>query len=284
MEINMEKEEKKLFISLKRATILSGIGMGLLLGMIMGLSVSEVVKVIMAALTALLGVFFGFEKRSFSGIQKDEYEKDKNETLLTGLRAGWFGLSVVAGILFGMWIRTNEVFTVPVEKSVQQWIDAGYDPEYARKLVVYERLAINPVSGEAGEIGAMQRTHQSSLFSAADINKISSAIDTLNWDNNWEFAKQELLNLNNSALTELVSTIEIYIPENERFAFLGSLRGLVTSLTEKTTICKLGTDIKKWGENEITSSVAVQVLKQPAANQDVIMSSLSKLVCDLEKK
>jgi uncharacterized membrane protein (Fun14 family) len=280
----MEKEEKKSFNSIKRATVLSGIGMGLLLGLIMGLSTSEVVKVVMAALTALLGVFFGFEKRSFSGMQKEEYEKDKNETLLTALRAGWFGLSVVAGILFGMWIRTNEVFTIPVEKSVQQWIDAGVDSAYARKLVIYERLAIDPNTGEAGEIGTMQRGHQSSLFSAESIKKISNAIDTLNWDNNWEFAKQELLNLQNAALSDLVSTVEINIPENERFAFLGSLRILVINLTEKTTFCKFGTDLKKWEENEITYSVAAQVQKLPAVNQNEIMLSLSKLVCDLEKK
>jgi uncharacterized membrane protein (Fun14 family) len=280
----MEKEERKSFNSIKRATVLSGIGMGLLLGLIMGLSTSEVVKVVMAALTALLGVFFGFEKRNFSGMQKEEYEKDKNETLLTSLRAGWFGLSVVAGILFGMWIRTNEVFTIPVKKSVQQWIDAGYDSTYARKLVVYERLAIDPNTGEAGEIGSMQRGHQSSLFSAESIKNLSNAIDTLNWDNNWEFAKQELLNLQNAALTDLVSEIEINIPETDRFAFLGSLRILIINLTENTTFCKFGTDLEKWLENELTSPVATQVQKLPLINQNKIMNSLSKLVCDLEKK
>ncbi len=280
----MEKEEKKSFNSLKRATVLSGIGMGLLLGLIMGLSASEVVKVVMAALTALLGVFFGFEKRSFSGMQKEEYEKDKNETLLTSLRAGWFGLAVVAGILFGMWIRTNEVFTIPVEKSVQQWIDAGVDSAYARKLVIYERLNIDPNTGEAGEIGDMQRKFQTALFNSKAIQNISSAIDTLNWYNNWEYAKQELLNVGNSALSELVTSVEKNIPENDRFAFMGSLRSLVKNLTEKTTICKLGADLSKWEENEITSSVAAQVQKLPAANQNEIMLSLSKLVCELETK
>lgn len=280
----MEKEERKSFNSLKRATVLSGIGMGLLLGLIMGLSASEVVKVVMAALTALLGVFFGFEKRSFSGMQKEEYEKDKNETLLTSLRSGWFGLAVVAGILFGMWIRTNEVFTIPVEKSVQQWINAGVDSAYARKLVIYERLAIDPNTGEAGEIGDMQRKSQSALFNSKTIKSINNAIDTLYWENNWEFAKQELNNVGNSALSELVTSVEINIPEKDRFAFMGSLRYLVTRITEKTTFCKFGTDLKKWEENEITSSIAAQVQKLPAANQNEIMLSLSKLVCDLEKK
>jgi hypothetical protein len=237
----------------------------------------------MAALTALLGVFLGFDKRNFSGMDKETYQKDKNETLLTSLRAGWFGLAVVAGILFGMWIRTNQVMTISVKDSVQQWIDAGYDSAYARKLVAYERLAINPNTGETGEIGAMQRSHQAGLFNAQAISNITNAIDTLNWGNDWKFAKQELLYLQNAALTELVSEIEINIPENDRFAFLGSLRGLITSLSEKTTFCNFGSDLKKWQDNEVTNPVAVQVIKLPPKNQNKIMNSLSKLVCDLEK-
>jgi uncharacterized membrane protein (Fun14 family) len=279
----MEIGDKKLMTSMRRAAVLSGIGMGLLLGLIMGLSVSEVVKTIMAALTVLLGAFLGFDKRNFSGMDKETYQKDKNETLLTSLRAGWFGLAVVAGILFGMWVRTNQVMTMSVEKSVQQWIDAGYDSVYARKLVAYERLAINPNTGETGEIGEMQRRHKAGLFNAETVTSISDALDPLNYRNNWEFASQELLHLQNAALTELVNEIEINIPENDRFAFLGSLDDLVSSLTEKTTLCKLGSDLKKWEENEVTNPVAVQVMKLPPKNQNKIMNSLSKLVCDLEK-
>jgi len=280
----MEKEEKKHFDSIKRATVLSGIGMGLLLGMIMGLSVSEVVKVIMASLTALLGVFLGFDKRSFSGMDSETYQKDKNETLLTSLRAGWFGLAVVAGILLGMWIRTNEVFTIPVKTSVQQWIDAGYDSAYARKLVTYERLGINPTTGEAGEIGALQRGHQSNLFSAETIKAVSSNIDTSNWNNDWEKAKEDMLDLDNSALTKLVSAIEINIPESDRFAFLGSLRYLVIRLTAQTRICNFGTDLSKWQNNKITTPIAGEIEKLPADSQQKILGSLSNLVCELENK
>ncbi len=280
----MEKEEKKLFDSIKRATVLSGIGMGLLLGMIMGLSVSEVVKVIMASLTALLGVFLGFDKRSFTGMDKETYQKDKNETLLTSLRAGWFGLAVVAGILGGMWIRTNEVFTISVESAVKQWTDAGFEPEYARKLVTYERLGINPTTGEAGEIGALQRGHQSNLFSAETIKKISSNIDTSNWNNDWEKAKTEMLDLENAALTKLVSTIELNISESDRFAFLGSLRYLLIRLTPKTRICSFGTDLSKWQGNTMSARLAIEIEKLPSAEQQKVMKSLSNLVCELENK
>jgi hypothetical protein len=280
----MEKEEKKHFDSIKRATVLSGIGMGLLLGMIMGLSVSEVVKVIMASLTALLGVFLGFDKRSFTGMDKETYQKDKNETLLTSLRAGWFGLAVVAGILGGMWIRTNEVFTISVESAVKQWTDAGFEPEYARKLVTYERLGVNPTTGEAGEIGALQRGHQSNLFSAETIKKVSSNIDTSNWNNDWEKAKEDMLDLDNSALTKLVSAIEINIPEGDRFEFLGSLRYLVIRLTAQTRICNFGADLSKWQGNNITAPIAGEIEKLPEDSQQKVLSSLSNLVCELENK
>lgn len=273
-------------ISMRRAAILSGVGMGLLLGMIMGLSVSEVVKVIMATLTAALGAFLGFEKRSFSGMDSEEYKKDKNETLLTSLRAGWFGVAVVVGILFGMWIRTNEVFTIPVKKSVQQYLDAGYDSSTALKFVAYQRLGINPTTGEAGELGEMQRAHQSNLFSAADIESLCSEIDPDNWNDDWGTAKEKMLALDKSALTALVSTIEMSVPESDRFDFLGGLRFLVCSMKispTKTALCNLGKGLMKWQENEMTSKIAAEVEKLPPASQKKMMSALSNLVCELEK-
>ncbi|MBE0639635.1 MAG: hypothetical protein IH598_14045 [Bacteroidales bacterium] len=282
----MEKEEKRLLISLRRAAILSGIGMGLLLGLIMGLSVSEVVKAIMATLTVALGAFLGFEKRSFTGMDNDTYKKDKNETLLTSLRAGWFGLAVVAGILFGMWIRTNEVFTIPVKKSVQQYIEAGYDSSDALKFVAYQRLGINPTTGEAGEIGEMQRAHQSNLFSAEDIESLCSEIDPDNWNDDWSVAKEKMLALDKSALTVLMSSIEMNVPESDRFDFLRGLRFLVCSMkmsNSKTALCNLGDDLSKWQENDMTSRLAVEVEKLPSVNQIKIMGSLSGLVCELEK-
>ncbi len=279
----MEKEDKKMLISMRRAAILSGIGMGLLLGLIMGLSVSEVVKAIMATLTAALGAFLGFEKRSFSGMDNETYTKDKNETLLTSLRAGWFGIAVVAGILFGMWIRTNEVFTIPVEKSVKQWTDAGYDTATALKYVAYQRIGINPTTGEAGEIGEMQRAHQSNLFSAEDIASLCSTIDPDNWNNDWEKAKEEMMALDKAPLNNLIAVVENNIIESDRFEFFGGLRFMVCTMKQQqTTICKFGTDLEKWREFSVTNRIAAEVEKLPAANQNKVMAALSELACDLE--
>jgi len=281
----MEKEEKKLFTSIKRATILSGIGMGLLLGLIMGLSVSEVVKVIMGTLTALLGAFMGFDKRSFAGMTEEEYHKEKQTSLFTALRAGWFGIAVVAGILLGMWIRTNEVFTVSVARSVKQWTDAGYDSAYARKLVTYQRLAINPNTGETGPTTEVQRGHQSNLFSAEQVASICGAVDPDLWNNDWKIAKEKMTELNIKPLTSLLPVIEDNIPDNQRFDFLSGLRFLICSMKEnpKTDFCSFGTDVSQWQNNEVTSRIAVEVVKLPAANQKKIMAALNNLVCQLEK-
>ena len=283
----MEKEEKKLFTSIKRATILSGIGMGLLLGLIMGLSVSEVVKVIMGTLTALLGAFMGFDKRSFTGMTEDEYLKEKQNNLFTALRAGWFGLAVVAGILFGMWIRTNEVFTVSVARSVKQWTDAGYDSAYARKLVTYQRLAINPNTGELGPSTEVQRGHQSNLFSAEEVKSVCANIDTSNWHSDWNLAKEKIIDLNMSSLTRLVTEIEQNIPDNQmKFDFLGGLRYLVCTMKLEnfnTRICTFGTDLEKWKSYDASSRIAFVVSKLPPDNQRKIMKTLNELVCQLEK-
>lgn len=282
----MEKEEKKLLNSIKRATILSGIGMGLLLGLIMGLSVSEVVKVIMGTLTALLGAFMGFDRRSFAGMTEEEYHKEKQNSLFTALRAGWFGIAVVAGILFGMWIRTNEVFTVSVARSVKQWTDAGYDSTYARKLVTYQRLAINPNSGEIGQATEVQRGHQSNLFSAEEVENICGVIDPDRWNNDWKLAKEKITDLKILPLTSLLEVAEANIPENQRFDFLYGLRYLVCSMKEnkETGFCQYGSDLSKWQNNEVTSRIAVEIIKLPAENQKKMMEALNNLVCQLENK
>jgi hypothetical protein len=281
----MEKEEKKLFNSIKTATVLSGIGMGLLLGLIMGLSVSEVVKVIMGALTGLLGIFLGFDKRSFSGMTSEEYQKDKLNTLLTALRAGSFGLAVVGGILFGMWIRTNEVFSISQERLVKQWTDAGYDSSYARKLVTFQLLGINPGTGELGAITEVQRAHSSNLFSAEQAENFCSTIDPDRWNNDWKIAKEQISALNNASLTSLMISIEENVPEGRRFDILYGLRFLVCTIKENknTEFCQFGTDISKWQGNEGTSRIASEIAKLPAENQNKLMKILAELVCQLEK-
>lgn len=281
----MEQEEKKLVRSIKRATILSGIGMGLLLGIIMGLSVSEVVKVIMAALTALLGAFLGFDKRSFAGMAEDEYQKENQNSLFTALRAGWFGIAVVAGLLFGMWFRTHEIFTPSVANSVKQWTDAGYPAEYARKMVTFQRFAINPNTGELGTPNEVQKQLSSSLFSSKQAQELCGATDPDQWNNDWKIAKQSILELDDKSLVPVVNAMEANIPAENRFPFLKELQGLLCYLGEDHPgLCKMGADINAWSKNDATSPLAAEIAKLPNEKQQKMMDVMAQLVCQIEKK
>lgn len=280
----MEKDEKKLLTSIKRATIFSGIGLGLLLGLIMGLSVSETVKIVMGALTAVLGAFLGFDKRSFSGISSEEYQKENQNAHFTALRAGWFGFAVIAGILFGMWVRTHEVFSISLEKSIKQWTDAGYEPDYARKLVVFQRLAINPQTGEVGAITETQRNLSSSLFSAEQEASLCGFIDPDNFNNDWSIAKEKISSLENASLNSLLAVVETNVPENQRFDFLRGLRYLVCSMKgSDTEINKFGADLGKWQNYDASSRIASEVAKLQPENQKKLMVALADLVYQLEK-
>lgn len=281
----MGNVDKDLRSSIKRATILSGIGMGLLLGLIMGLSVSEVVKLIMGTLTALLGAFLGFEKRQFAGMEQEEYRRENENSLYTALRAGWFGIAVVAGLLVGMFIRTHEVFTLSVSQSVKQYTDAGFDSTYARKLVIYQRLGINPNTGELGPMTEVQRAHQSNLFSSEQAQSLCGSTDPDQWHNDWELAKKSISALDDKSLVPFIQAIEANVPENKRFEFLSGLNNLVCYMGKKDTkLCQLGTNLSAWSKNDASAPLAASIAELPAEKQLKMLSVLSTLVCQLEKK
>lgn len=281
----MEKEERKLLIGIKRATILSGIGMGLLLGVIMGLSVSEVVKVIFGILTAMLGAFLGFDKRSFAGMEAAEYQKEKENTLFTALRAGWFGLAVVAGIFLGMYVRTQEVFTISVSESVKQYTKAGYAPEEARKLVLFQRLGINPTTGELGPVTEVQRAHQSNLFSAEQAQELCGATDPDQWNNDWELASKELIALDPNIMTAVVEETGNSVPADHRFAILKALNKLFCQLgTGKTNFCALGTDLNQWKKEPSLSLMVSELTKLEEKSRQKMLIVLSELVCKVENE
>jgi uncharacterized membrane protein (Fun14 family) len=282
----MEKDEQELFTSIKRASILAGIGMGLLLGLIMGLSVSEVVKVIMAALTALLGAFFGFDKQSYTGVAADDYQKQKENMLFTALRAGWFGFAVVVGIFAGMFIRTHEVFTPSVEKAVKQWTDAGYDPAYARKLVTYQRLAINPGTGEAGPVTSITRTASSNLFSAEQVVTLCNSMDPDQWNNDWPTAKAAMLALDIASLKKVAEAMDGNVTSNDKkFAILKKLSSIFCSMKSGNNgLCNLGTNFDAWKKSSITQPLTDELGSLQPVQQTAMIQALSVLFCELERE
>jgi hypothetical protein len=280
----MENVDRKLIRSIKRATILSGIGMGLLLGLIMGLSVSEVVKVIMAALTTLLGAFLGFEKSKYTGMDNAEYNKEGHSMLFTALRAGWFGIAVAAGLIIGMIIRTNEIFTPSISKSVKEWTDAGFDTQYARQIVVFSRLGINPKSGEVGALTEVQRVHQSNLFSSETAQSLCADTDPDQWSENWELAKNGLKDLKGGILVTVVDAIEANVPTDQRFAILKGLNSILCYMGKtNSNLCDLGPNLQEWHKNPETEKIADLLSSLPKDRQQKLLSALANLICKLEK-
>ncbi|NIT56609.1 MAG: hypothetical protein GWN00_10360, partial [Aliifodinibius sp.] len=137
-----EESQKGIVVS----QIFSGVGIGLLLGIIVGLSVSPVVKTILGSLAGLLAAFLGLQDSFFSKQGEEDFSKVQSRIKMSGIRAGSFGLFCVIGILLGIVLRTHEVLTISVKEQVQRWVEAGYDSSYARNLVVYQRLRIQPDS------------------------------------------------------------------------------------------------------------------------------------------
>ena len=85
--------------------------MGLLVGIIVGISVSPVVKVVLSALAALLAAFLGVQdSKKAEGTENVDYSKN----ILTGLRAGSFGISCVAGILLGIFLRRSIAWNIVI--------------------------------------------------------------------------------------------------------------------------------------------------------------------------
>lgn len=152
--------------------IFAGAGLGLLIGLIIGLSVSPVVQVILGALASLLGAFLGLQDgkpSSQDGENAQEgYRQAMIRTKMTGLRIGSFGFAVAIGILFGIYFRTHDVLSIPVEKQVEQWTKAGYSAEDARKFVVFQRLGINPQTGAIEAPTETQKSKLTVLYSALD--------------------------------------------------------------------------------------------------------------------
>jgi len=153
--------------------VFSGLGMGLLVGIIVGLSVSPVVSIILGALASLLAAFLGLQE---SGGAAATEEGLMSKLKVNGLRIGSFGFACVAGILLGLFFRSQEVFSDSIQEEVAKWTAAGYDSTKARQFVAWKKLGIQPKDTQV-QITEVQKAQSSSLFGTlADLdlcNKIS---------------------------------------------------------------------------------------------------------------
>ncbi len=152
--------------------VFSGLGMGLLVGIIVGLSVSPVVSIILGALTSLLAAFLGLQSDGGAATEEGLISKLK----INGVRIGSFGFACIGGILFGLFLRSSEMFSASIEEEVAKWTKAGYSATEARQFVAWRKLGIQPKDTQV-QVGDVQKAASSSLFGTlADLdlcNKIS---------------------------------------------------------------------------------------------------------------
>jgi hypothetical protein len=183
-----------------------------------------------------------------------------------------------------MFIRTHEVFTPSVASHVNEWTEAGFEPEYARKLVLYQRLAINPKSGEMGPVTEAQRGYQSNLFSSEQALNLCGETDPEQWNKDWNVAKNAIKGLKDTSLVGLIDVADTAIPELKRFEFLKALNTLLCQMGRSDTkLCELGTDLDAWKKDVLGAEMAGVVASATADKQVDLLKKLSELVCTLEK-
>jgi hypothetical protein len=146
------------------AQLVSGGGLGLLVGFLLGLSVSQVVGGVVAALAALLGGFLGL-----SGTQ----------TADRSWRIGAFGLSCVAGVALGLTVRAGGLLSPSIARDIGAWTAAGYSPEQARDLVAYQRLGVKPAGMVASAPPPSGAAIQSTLFAEQTRQSMCDKLQTM---------------------------------------------------------------------------------------------------------
>jgi hypothetical protein len=118
--------------------VLSGTGLGLLLGMVVGLSTSPVVGVVVGGLTSLLAVFLGLQGGEESKIAA------LSKVQINGVRIGCFGLAAVLGVVLGLYVRINNPLAEAPEHQLARWMRAFPDnPVLARQMMISERSGLN---------------------------------------------------------------------------------------------------------------------------------------------
>jgi hypothetical protein len=208
--------------------VFPGLGIGLLVGLIVGMSVSPVVSIILGSLASLLAAFLG--------LQGGGESEAADETLfrrfrMNGLRMGSFGFACVAGILLGLFIRSQDVFSLPINKQVEKWTSAGYSDKEARQFVAFEKLGVKP---DAKEIVAseIQKAHSSSLFTGASSENLCYELRSDRYDNDIKKILEAYRNTNKN-LAALANDIEKNVPREQQLAFINSVWRVICELEEQ---------------------------------------------------
>jgi hypothetical protein len=116
--------------------IVNGAGVGLLLGALVGLSVSPVVSGVIGTISGLLAVLLGINEKFMSPVKS--------------VRIGAFGFCCVAGILLGIYVRTNNAMMPDRNKMLNDYINAGFSKQEALDFIVYREFNMIPADWKNG--------------------------------------------------------------------------------------------------------------------------------------
>lgn len=257
--------------------------MGLLLGMIMGLSISPTTKIVMGVLAAGLGTFLGFDKSAFKGEDTNDSQAGR-KNFLRELRVGSFGFAVVAGIIFGLTIRTNEMFSPTIAESVAKWTEAGYSPAEARQFVALERLRIDPKTGEVREITDADKTRISALFSAEKKITLSELIEAESWAANMDGAISKANALDLVELENLLTAINNNAPPRMHQPVLENLKILAKTIEQGAArACHLAAEPGEWRDQTFAEISSILREIENPGEKSVLADAIKTLLCSLEK-
>ena len=256
--------------------------MGLLLGLIMGLSISPTTKIVMGVLAAGLGTFLGFDKSAFKGTSDNE-NKPGRAAFLRELRVGSFGFAVVAGILLGLTIRTNELLSPTIVESVEKWTEAGYSPAVARRFVALERLRIDPKTGEVREITEVDKSRISALFGSEEKIALSQMIAAEDWARDMDGAiiKARMLDLND--LENLLIAINNNAPAESHQHMLASIKNLARAVEGGDKLaCALAAEPSQWRHAAFAEISLLLLDIQNPDEREALAKATRTLLCNLE--
>jgi len=149
------------------SAVFNGLGIGLLLGILWSLSTQPVIGGVIATLSSLLALFLGLSEKYIDPLKS--------------LRIGAFGLSAVAGVLLGLYLRINEPFAPTLRDKMDQYLAIGYNEDEARAFITHDIKA---------DSGKVQRQSTLLFSSSVDLTDCSSLRDI---DEQWTSA--QILNL-----------------------------------------------------------------------------------------
>jgi len=147
--------------------IINGAGVGLLLGALLGLSISPVVSGVIGTLSGLLAVLLGISEKYMSPLKS--------------VRIGAFGFFCVAGIILGMYIRTNKGLLPSRQKMMQEYTAVGFTKEEARDFIAYREFGLVP-AGWTGKQMEVKDQNQAETSEPAEQTDPGKPIGNTNAD------------------------------------------------------------------------------------------------------